>query len=54
LQLCNVPEVKATRPSTFNDLTNVIFKSTNAQVANRVTVLYTDNFFYTTSGVCCK
>ena len=47
------PELLCKLPDTFKDLKNVEIKVTEAQIAERLTVLYTDNFVYDTVGVCC-
>ena len=50
----NVPEQICVLPSSFNNIFNATFAVTNAEVANQVTVLYTNDYKYTTHGVCCS
>ena len=52
--LYNVPEQKCVLPTSFSGLTNATFTVSNSQIANQVTVLYTDDYVYTTSSICCR
>ena len=53
LSLYNVPEVQCLLPSTFNGIVNATIAITNAELLPQGTVLYTDDYAYTTHGVCC-
>ena len=45
--------VHAVLDATFSGLTNITIAITNSEVNNKLTILYTDDFNYTTHGVCC-